>query len=493
MLFIWFIKLKWKEATRSNIWQRNVAANVGIGFLMLLMMSYLLILGIFIDPILEKLYPDEDPVSVFNSILLYYFLFDLIIRYMMQGLPTFSIESYLHLPIKRSSIVHFILMRTGLHLLNFLPLLVFIPFALTSLPYGYQPVQILAWIISVTALILANGFLATWLKRQLVARAWITGLAALALLLEGVLDYFGIIGLTSLSASIFNGILSLPWLTIFPLLLLVFFYVLQFRFLLSRMYPEEVVRRKSYETSDIPRIKYLESLGLTGDLILLEMKLWWRHKRTKSMIYLLPIFILYGFFFYPQPEYKEQTGWLIFVGIFMTGGFMMNYLNYAFGYESNYFDGILTRKIDMRSYIQAKFRIAILLCTFCFVVTVPYVFFDTDILLINLVTFLFNIGFLSFLLTYMATYNKNRMDLSKASTFNYQGMSAMNWLIMIPAFILPVLIYVPFGLFGYKYIGLAIIGIIGVAGFLFRNYWIQKITENFFKRKYIMAEGFRGN
>jgi ABC-2 type transport system ATP-binding protein len=31
---------------------------------------------------------------------------------------------------------------------------------------------------------------------------------------------------------------------------------------------------------------------------------------------------------------------------------MMNYLNYAFGYESNSFDGILTRKIDMKRYIR---------------------------------------------------------------------------------------------------------------------------------------------
>jgi len=69
MLLLWFIKLRWKEASRSNIWQRNVAANIGIGFLLLLMMSYLLMLGIFIDPLLQKMFPDEDPVAIFNSII----------------------------------------------------------------------------------------------------------------------------------------------------------------------------------------------------------------------------------------------------------------------------------------------------------------------------------------------------------------------------------------------------------------------------------------
>lgn len=493
MIFLQFIKLRWKEATRSNIWQRNVAANIGIGFLMLIMMSYLLMLGLFIDPILEQLYPDEDPVVIFNSILVYYFLADLFIRYMMQALPTFNIESFLHLPVKRTRVVHFIMARTGLHLLNFLPLLVFIPFALTTLKYSYSSLAVTAWTVSVMALIFMNGFLATWLKRQLVARAWITGLAALLIVLAGIMDYFGVIRLTVLSTIIFQSIIASPWLTVIPVTLMFIFYMIQYGFLLARMYPDEIIKRKSYESSDIPRIRYLESLGLTGDLMMLEMKLWWRHRRTKSMLYLLPVFILYGFFFYPQEEYKSQPGWLIFVGLFMTGGFMMNYLNYAFGYESNYFDGILTRKIDMKRYIRAKLTIAMLLTTFCFIITVPYVFFGFDILLINLATFLFNIGFLSFLMTYMATYNKMRMDLSKAATFNYQGVSALNWLIMIPAFLLPVLIYVPFGWMGYKYAGLAIIAMIGIAGFIFKRYLTRRITEHFFERKYIMAEGFRGN
>jgi hypothetical protein len=318
-------------------------------------------------------------------------------------------------------------------------------------------------------------------------------MAAMVLVTFGVLDYFGMIKLTPLSARFFNSILDNPVLTLIPLALMIAFYLIQYRFLLNRMYPEEVVKSKAYEASDIPRIKYLESLGLTGDLILLEMKLWWRHKRTKSMLYLLPIFILYGLVFYPQPVYRDQVGWLIFVGIFMSGGLMMNYLNYAFGYESNYFDGILTRKIDMSRYIRAKLTIGMMITTFCFIITVPYVLFGTDILLINLVTYLFNLGFLSFLLTYMATYNKLKMDLSKGSAFNYQGIGATNWLVLIPAFLLPVLIYVPFSVFGYKYAGLAFIGLVGIAGLMLRKVLVRKITTNFFNRKYIMAEGFRGN
>ncbi len=55
------------------------------------------------------------------------------------------------------------------------------------------------------------------------------------------------------------------------------------------------------------------------------------------------MFLLYGLFFYPNPVYKDMSGFLIFVGIFMSGGMMLNYANYAFAYESSYFDALATK------------------------------------------------------------------------------------------------------------------------------------------------------
>jgi hypothetical protein len=132
-----------------------------------------------------------------------------------------------------------------------------------------------------------------------------------------------------------------------------------------------------------------------------------------------------------------------------------------------------------------------LINTFCYIITIPYFLFGYDILLINTVAYLFNMGFLAYLLLFMATFNKKRMDLSKGSSFNYQGVGLMNWLVLIPAFLLPIIIYTPFGLMGYKYAGLATIGIIGLIGLLTRKFWVRMIEKSFYSRKYEMAEGFR--
>ncbi len=398
MLFRIFLQHQWKETVRSNMWQRNKVANFIVGFFGFLMISYLIMLGLFIDPILRELYPDDDPVLIFSGVIIYYLGFDLLIRYLMQALPTFTIESYLHLPIRKRTMIHFVISKSIFHFLNLFGLLIFVPFGLTTVLPAYGGTAALLWVFTILLLVLNNNFLATYFKRQLVSKPLITLAAALVLIGLAFLDRFDVIKLSSVSSSFIKIILENQILIILPVLFVLSSYSLNFFFLKNKMYPDEVIRRKSVHVQEIPRIKYLTTLGLTGDLVLLDIKLWWRHKRTKTILYMFPLFVLYGFFFYPTPIYREQVGWLLFVGVFMTGGMTMNYLNYAFGYESNYFDGILTRRIDMDIYMKAKLSIGMLINTVCYIITIPYFLFGYDILLINTVAYLFNMGFLSYLL-----------------------------------------------------------------------------------------------
>jgi hypothetical protein len=175
----------------------------------------------------------------------------------------------------------------------------------------------------------------------------------------------------------------------------------------------------------------------------------------------------------------------------MTGGMMLNYDNYALAYESNYFDALLAYRIDFKRYFRMKFVNSLLIASFCYILTIPYVFFGTKILLINTAAFLYNIGVLSFVLLYMATYNSKRMDMKRGSAFNYQGIGASNWLAMIPAFLLPVLIYLPFSLADMPYTGIAFIGIVGIVGLLFYKTFIELVFKQFQKRRYTIAENFR--
>jgi hypothetical protein len=492
MVYKFFLRHQWKEMTRSPFWQKNIVLNILLGILVGIMLLYLLVLGLFIDKILMELFPDKNPIVVFNGIILYYFAMEFFIRFFMQSLPTLNIETYLHLPIKKSAIVHYVSSKSIFTIGNYLSWLVFFPFAFKVIAPAYSITTAWVWVLMMVLLIFSNNFLATYIKRQLANKPSIVGFFGLGLIAFILLDYFDIISLTQLSSQIFGMILKNYSFILVALGILGFTYSLNYFFLKSKLYPDEVISKKKEKVDSLSNIKYLKTLGLTGLYISLDLRLLWRHKRTRSIIYMAPIFLGYGLIFYPNPQFKSGYSFLIFVGIFMTGGMMMNYLNYCFGYESNYFDNILANYRDFEAYIKAKYILAVVISTVSYVLTIPYVFFSTDILLINTMTWLYNLGFLSFVLYYFATFTKKRMDLSRGAAFNYQGLGAMHWLSMLPAFLLPVLIYVPFNLLGYSRAGLLFIGALGVAGLLFHKTMLNFVLKQFLKKKHIMAAGFRG-
>ena len=83
------------------------------------------------------------------------------------------------------------------------------------------------------------------------------------------------------------------------------------------------------------------------------------------------------------------------------------------------------------------------------------------------------------------------MDLSRGAAFNYQGVGASQFIIMLPLLLMPVILYALFTLFLDRIPAVTILGLMGVIGILFHKIWMQKIIERFERRKYIIAEGFR--
>ncbi|TSA34782.1 MAG: hypothetical protein D4R64_11050 [Porphyromonadaceae bacterium] len=123
--------------------------------------------------------------------------------------------------------------------------------------------------------------------------------------------------------------------------------------------------------------------------------------------------------------------------------------------------------------------------------TIPYGLYGKNILLINTAAFLYNIGFLSFAMLYVSTYSTKRMDLSRSASFNYQGMGASQWLSMLPGFLLPVLILLPFNYFKLFMMGYVLIGVIGLTGLVLNKTLLGVVTRQFMMYRYTMSKGFR--
>lgn len=482
----------WKRFTRSVSFSKDAATLIFTGILGLMMFIYALALGLTLDIIIIKGLKQTDAIGFLNSLLLYSFTFEFIMRYMMQNLPVLDVQPYLHLPMKKSKIVHFLLVRSAVHLLNLLPLILFVPFALKVIAPEYSLSIAVSWVLMLWLCSMTIHYLVVFFKKALDDNIFgIVSLLGIIVLL-GAADYYGWFQLSAVSESIFNTFLAQPILIVVPVLSLILIYVLCYRFFRMAMYPEEIAHRKTNEFGVTQDISFLKSFGLIGEMINVEVKLILRNKRPKNILYLSAFFLLYGLIFYTNDKYMTgMPGILLFVGIFITGIFMINYGQLLFSWQGGHYDFTLTRPVSMRQYVESKYWLLSVVTIVCFVLSTPYLYFGWKILFVHLAMMLFNMGFNVFVILNLAMWDPKKVDLKKGVTFNYEGVGVAQWIMSIPILLGPYVFYLPFSWMGEPELGILAVGLAGVVGIIFRSKLIDLTTRRLAERKYSIAAGFR--
>ena len=114
-----FLSLEWKSFRRSASFGKSLGIKILMGFLALYFTSIFLVMGFFMFKILKEVYPSSDPFVTFKGLLFFWILADLLIRFFFQKLPTMSVKPLLTIPIKRQTIVHFVLGKSLTAFINF--------------------------------------------------------------------------------------------------------------------------------------------------------------------------------------------------------------------------------------------------------------------------------------------------------------------------------------------------------------------------------------
>jgi fatty acid desaturase len=81
------ISLSKKKFFRAPQWELKLAARIFIGFIVLYFLVVFLALGIGLFFIIREASPDQDPVSVVNLWIIYFFGIDFLMRYFIQNPP----------------------------------------------------------------------------------------------------------------------------------------------------------------------------------------------------------------------------------------------------------------------------------------------------------------------------------------------------------------------------------------------------------------------
>lgn len=480
-----------KSMLRSPSYGNNTAINVFLIILLAFMLLYMLAAGFVIDHIIITYFPDKTVVGVFNSFILYYFLGDLFMRFYLQDVPAMEVKPYLLLPINKAKIIHYLLIKSVFTFFNLIPIFLTVPFAVKQVLPEYGTTGVVLWLTAIYLIVLFNSFLTVYFKKKLSDKPIIPIIFSVIVVLTVGLNYLNVFSFNAISESIFSTVGSTPILVLVSLILTIGAYLLVFSFLKGSLRMESLDDGKKPKVYSGDHLLFLNKFGSVGELMALEIKLILRNKRPKSLLYMSFFFLFYGLIFYSNDIYMEGFAMLIFAGIFVTGSMLLNYGQFSFSWESSYFDFLLTKKVDLEDYIKAKYYLFAVWVIASFLITLPYAFFGWKIILINLACVAFNIGVNSIVMFVFIGKKPKRIDISKSTVFNYEGVGAAQFIMIIPVLVVPIIIYWLTSLVAGSWGGIAAVALIGVLSMLFRDNIIKLFVKRFVSNKYIMASSLR--
>lgn len=487
-----FINFEWKQFFRSSYWQKSIALNVLMVFLALYFILTFLVLGISIFPILKKEFPLSDPLVIVNGFLFYWFLADLVMRFFLQKLPFINIKPLLILPLKKGSILHYVLGKSALSFFNFLPLFAIIPFGIVLIFENYNANTMVIWILLLVILTLIVNFL----NFVIESKSADTELSFLPILVIAsglfALNYFNVISFSNLLKIGIETILESPLLIIIPLAFLLVLYFINYNLLHQKLYLDGSLKAKT-EIATPTDLSWTKRFGNIAPFLQLDLKLLWRNKRPRSTIFILVIGLLYGLIFYPNPTYQNMPAMFVFVGIFVTGIFMINFGQFIPAWDSGYYKLLMSQNIKYKQYLNSKYSLMTISAVIMFVLSIPYVYFGWKILAIHFAAMVYNIGVNSHVLLFGGSFNRKKIDLTQRAAFNYQGTGAVQWLIGFPLLLIPILFfYIPYKFINFE-AGIITLIVLGGIGIIFHQKLMTFITEKYLKSKHKMISAFDQN
>lgn len=490
-MFEHFLSLQWKAFFRSSSLGKSIGLKILMGFLAIYFIIIFLLLGIGLYPLITDRFPEMKPVEAVNRFVLIWLGMELLLRFMLQNLPVMSVKPLMVTPVPKRKMINFVLIRSLLSFYNFLPLFVIVPFSLFVLyKTNISIVGMLAWMTSVYFLSLSVNYLNFLLKKKFAEniRALAPFLVVVGTL--ALLESLDVLRITEIFGTALDLLVPHPYLVVIPILLFLTFFKLNQIILKRRLYLDDSLRGK-VEQADERDFEWVRKFGDIAPFLQLDLKLIWRNKRPKTTIFLSLIIIGYGLIFYPEDTYQNLPAVLVFVGVFMTGIFMINFGQFIPAWDAGHYSMMMSQNIPLKKYLASKAGLITFSVIVLTVLTTPYVYFGWKILVINLACAIYNIGVNVPVLLYTGSFNRKRIELDKSPFMNYQGVGAAQWLVGIPLMVVPVLLFWMVNKFLSFEGGVGVLFALGLIGIVFREPIMTRVEEAYRKSKYAMIQGFR--
>lgn len=446
-----------------------------------------------------------EPYYIMNRGLLIILLLNWGIRFCIQKLPTQQIAPYATLPIRRSSLIDCLLIRSNKAPLNWFFLSYMLPFALIAVVPNWGILGVCRYMLGLSLLYIANGY---WymLCNTLIQEhlAWIV---LPVLVYASIVAIEFIPGHYSLSyATMYLGqgfIEGWGWSYLIPLTLIALLYYINRKTSLSIALKESgYTKTKEEKIGRSREIPYLDRLGDLGMWMQLEIRLIRRNQvpYTNAMR-IIGMGLLLVCMFGLEMSHSEGNGhgmysthnfmgWL-FIVQFLGGG-MYIILTNAFGYEGNYMDGLMAKRESIYKLLMSKYYLAAA-CSILPAVVLTILVYIGDITWTQLIAMtLFYSSVPSMVIIQNASVNKRSIPMNAKLTAGVKGKLNIRQLIFNIT-LMPTVTMGPYFayLFCPTWLMNGLLSSIGALVLLSAPIWLRWTYANVLKNKYENLEGFR--
>jgi hypothetical protein len=476
-----FLTLEWKSFFRAASFQTNLAIKILMIFSGLSFIIMFLMLGAGSYYIIEKA-TDAEPFELINRFILYYFVFDLVLRFFMQKTPVMNIRPLLYINIKKDTIVNYTLGKSALSFFNIMHLFFFIPLSLVLLYKGFDVLGVITWLVGMIAMVLIINFLNILIDKK--DAVFYTVVVIFAVL--GVLQYYGLFDATNYTVLFFKGLYDNIWMVIIPIVGLMLIYKIVHSFFKNNLYLDAGLSTQ-HDIAKSQHFDWLDQFGTLGAFLKNDIRLITRNKRAKSVIIMSFLFLFYGLLFITGAiEAYENPVWKIFGGIFVTGGFMFSFGQFVPSWDSSYYNLMMSQNIPYRDYLSSKWWLMVIVTLISAVLASFYLYFGWKVYLLVLAAAVYNIGINAHIVLLAGAFTRTPIDLmsNKNAFGDKKAFNFKTLLLIIPQILIPLALYYLGIAFFDDLIGLLFVALAGVAGFAFKGFVFDKIENIYKTQKY---------
>lgn len=429
------------------------------------------------------------PIQVISRFWMYYMVAEMMMRFMLQKLPTASIKPLLVLPIPKLKIVKFYVGSSFVSAFNFVQLLFIIPFTIVCLSKGYSIIGVLAWVVAVYLCVCTMHFVNILIESyKSVFIAVIVVFGSLA-----AIQYFNLFDSTEYTQYLLYSVYEYPVLVLVYALILVASIWLTIRYYVTNMYMDDLLKTK-VEVGTTQEMKWLDGFGTYASFLKNDLRLIMRNKRARTTVLMSVLFMFYGFLVLTPGHNGEYPMFMmIFVAFFVSGGFLMMFGQYVPSWDSSYYPLMMTQNITYKNYLKSKWLIIALGTAISMLGAVLYINKSMELVYLILAMGMFNIGVNGYIVLWGGAYLKSPVDLT-ANKNVFGDKNAFNlrvMLISLPKLFLPVIFYyigaAVYGFWG----GVGTLAIVGIIGMFFQVPVFKFIEKIYKKEKYSTLDAFK--